>query len=240
MKIATFYREWVLLLSTLAMVTAAPGLTRKENVFAYGIWSHKKDVVVLAQVYPCFPEQQLAPPGAAQLFVSRDGGARWEKSGAPLEGREFDYVHEDEGRLWIVGEYTAEGPASETFILVPAQNNLSWTRHVIYEGNSELEGITISRTGDFIAWIRHLKLDNNGWTGPMYVHESRNRGRTWRVLGRTRRGREGPGNGFKKIETERSIWRVTRQAGGGSAIEHRANDKSWWNVVAAFPETCGR
>ena len=205
----------------------------------YGIWSHESDVVLFAQVYPCSREE-LPPPGAAQLFVSRDGGVRWEQSEPQLDGSEFEYVHEEKARLWIVGEHTAEGPASEAFILVPDEESLAWSRHVIYEGGSDLEGIAISKPGDFIAWIRHLKLGDNGWNGLLYVHESSDGGRTWRLVGRAKKAPQNPGNGFKKIERESSEWRVAVKEGGGSTIEHRVNDHSAWKRVAAFPyQACG-
>lgn len=240
MNMSTSRGNSALLVFTAAIGIAALTIGRGENILGYGIWSHKSDVVLFAQVYPCSPNE-LPPPGAAQLLISKDGGIHWGKSGPQLDGSEFEYMHEEGARVWIVGEHKAEGPASEAFILAPDEESFAWSRHVIYEGASELQGVAISETGGFVAWIRHFELGDNGWTGPLYVHESSDEGRTWRVVGRAKKTIEGPGNGFKKIEKETPVWRVTNQEGGGSAIEHRVNNHSAWKLVAAFPyRGCGR
>jgi hypothetical protein len=211
----------------------------QENVAAYGIWVRNKTIVLFAQVYPC-PPKDLTPPGAAQIFVSEDGGGHWEKRGPELDGSEFRYVRAIGDRLWVAGERTAEGPAIEPFIFVPSEKGLEWTQHVIYKDAADLEGIAAQSDGGLTAWIRHLKLHDSGWTGPLYLHESSDGGLTWRVAGRAKRAPRAPGPGFKKIEKQNETWRVRDQDGGGSAIEHRADEHSGWKSVYSFPgNACG-
>jgi hypothetical protein len=232
--------QWSLIAFVAVMGTTALAVSERENVFGYGIWSHQNAVVVFAQVQPC-PPRELPPPGAAQLFISKDGGARWERSGTPLDGSEFEYVRHAESRLWIVGEHTAEGPASDSFVLVPDTKSLSWTRHVIYGGAGELHGIALSENGDFVAWIRHLKLHDNGWEGPLFIHKSSDDGQTWRVVGQTRKAPKGPGNGFERITRETLRWRVINKDDGGSVVEQRSEKDSVWRPVLGFPhQVCGQ
>lgn len=239
-QLRIFRVRQTLLTLTFAITASAFGTTSQENVSGYGVWAHGDIIVLFAQAYPC-PPGELPPPGAAQLFVSTDGGKGWEKRGPRLAGSEFQYIHEAGTRLWIVGEHTAEGPASEPFILVPDEKSLAWSLHVIYEGASELEGIAVTNSGDFIAWIRHLKLKDNGWTGPLFVHKSSDGGQTWHVVGRATKGPRTLGTAFKKIEEETATWRVTNQDSRGSAVEYRPDENSPWKLVMAFQQDeCGQ
>lgn len=238
MSLRAFFVGGFLLALISAAAVAITG-SDHENVSPYGIWAMGDSVVVFAQVYPC-PPDELPPPGAAQLFVSRDGGAHWEKSGPRIEGSEFEYVREAGTRLWIVGEHTAEGPASEPFILVPEERNDSWKLHVMYEGASELKGVAIQKNGEFTARIRHLRLRDNGWAGPLYVHKSSDGGRTWSVVGQEKKEPLGPGELFKKIGQETATWRVVDRGDGHSAIEHRDNEHSVWKPIEGFNRNgCG-
>jgi hypothetical protein len=211
----------------------------QENVAAYGIWVGNQTLVTFAQVYPC-PPNDLTPPGAAQIFVSDDGGAHWEKRGPELDGSEFQYFRAIGDRLWVVGEHTAEGPAIEPFIFVPNEKGFDWTQHVIYKDAAELEGIAAQSDGGFTAWIRHLKLHDNGWTGPLYLHQSSDGGLTWHVVSRAKKVPSAPRAGFKKIEKQAENWRVREQESGVSTIEHRADVHSEWKSVYRFPgNACG-
>ena len=211
----------------------------RQNAAPYGIWTRGETVVLFAHVYPC-PPDELPPPGAAQLFVSEDGGKSWGKRGPQLDGSVFEYIYEAKGRVWIVGEHTAEGPASEPFILVPDESGLGWSVHVIYEDAAELESIVVQNNGDFGAWIRHLKLHDNGWTGPLYLHKSSDGGRTWRLVGRTNNAPANQAAGFKKIETQTATWRVADQGNGVSVVERRTDEHSAWKTVYRFPpNVCG-
>jgi hypothetical protein len=229
----------LLALTVALLLTPTRTGSGQENVVAYGICVRDKIIVVFAQVYPC-PPNELPPPGAAQILISDGGGGHWEKRGPQLDGSEFQYVRAIGNRLWVVGEHTAEGPASEPFVLVPSEKGLEWNQRVIYKDAAELEGIAAQSDGRFTAWIRHLKLHDNGWTGPLYLHKSSDGGLTWRVVGRTRKAPRAPGPGFKKIEKQTETWRVRDQDGGDSAIEHRADENSAWKSVYSFPgNACG-
>ncbi len=165
---------------------------------------------------------------------------RSSKRGPQLDGSVFEYIYEAKGRVWIVGEHTAEGPASEPFILVPDESGLGWSVHVIYEDAAELESIVVQNNGDFGAWIRHLKLHDNGWTGPLYLHKSSDGGRTWRLVGRTNNAPANQAAGFKKIETQTATWRVADQGNGVSVVERRTDEHSAWKTVYRFPpNVCG-
>ena len=204
-----------------------------ETLTPYGIWTSGEVIVLFAEVSSC-PPNELPPPGAAQVLVSKDGGKHWEKSGQQFEGSILEYTHETGANLWIVGEHTAEGPASSPFILIPTGTGLDWKQKIIYEGNAELEGIAKRDNGDFVAWIRHLDLHGEGWTGPLYLHRSSDGGHTWHVVGRTKKTPDGPGAGFKKIEKQNSNWRVTDAGDDGSAVEFRADEHSSWREVYRF------
>jgi len=83
--------------------------------------------------------------------------------------------------------------------------------------------------------IRHLKLGEDGWTGPLFVDKSSDRRRTWRLAGRTVKTAASQAAGFKKISAETAMWRVRERANGGTVVERRAGENSGWKAVHTFP-----
>jgi hypothetical protein len=171
----------------------------QEDVAPYGIWAQNQTLIVFAHVYPR-PPNGLTPPGVAQIFVSDDGGRRWNKRGPDLDGSEFQFIRAVGDRLCVVGEHTVEGPVIEPFIFVPSEKGLKWTMHVIYEGAADSEGIAATRDGGFSAWIRHLNLHRDGWTGPLYAHKRGDGGLTWRAV---RLVKKSPGGPRTRIQSDR-------------------------------------
>jgi hypothetical protein len=152
--------------------------------------------------------------------------------GPQLDGSVFERTYEFEKKLWIVGEHTAEGPASDPFILVPEDNPSRWSLHFIYLGASELTTVTRRAHGDFVALVRHLELHDDGWTGPVYVHRSFDGGRTWKKVGRAKEGLQPGGQPFKEIQNENGNWRILDPGNEESEIQRRVKALAQWKTVS--------
>jgi hypothetical protein len=221
-------------LAPLVAFAASIGLvaTGQENVTPEGIFALNDSVVLFTKVLSCNNQSDLP---AAQIFVSADGGATWAKRGPGLEGSEFEYAYERDGKLWIAGEHTAEGPSSDQFILVPGETSSEWIIHTIYEGPSELKGIAFHENGELVAWIRHINVHKEDWPGATYIHKSYDGGRTWKTLGRLKTRSNQPGQWFLKIGMQASTWQIVDQGQSGVLIQHQRKEKANWETVSRFP-----
>ncbi len=206
----------------------------QEDVLPDGIFVLNDAVVLFTTVHKvlsCSAQSQIP---AVQIFISTDRGKTWTKRGPELEGSQFQYVYENEGRLWVAGEHTAEGPGSDPFVLVPQSAGLGWDLHYVYEGAAELESIAMVDAQHIVAWVRHLKLTGEGWVGPEYVHTSEDGGRTRRTLGRHRKRSDQPGQRFREIEKRSATWRVVDQREIGIIVQQQ-RERATWETVSQFP-----
>ena len=118
-----------------------------------------------------------------QPLVSTDGGKTWGVTGPRLDSSDFEYFLDNGSELFIAGEDIAEGPAHNPFLLVYRATDNAWQQSEIYDQASELLGIAHeAKTGRFLAWVRHLDMKNDDWSGPIYLHQSQDRGKTWSVV----------------------------------------------------------
>lgn len=225
------WRDWRALVVAAFLASAAQTLQAQEYLEADAILVQDK-VIVLFTRARC---ANSPPPGTAQLLVSTDGGHSWKKSGPALDGYEFTSILQKDGKVWIVGEHTAEGPATDPFVFVPTDSPSRWKMRTIYRGNAELRRLSTGEHGEFLAWIRHLDLSQDGWAGPTYVHQSLDEGKTWRILaraGKTQVKAEGPGFvdlGMLKNPT----WRVRNDSVGRMfRVQHREGPPAPWQTVS--------
>jgi hypothetical protein len=196
---------------------------------ADGIWARGDLVILFARLRNCG-----APYRPVQPLVSKDGGKTWDVTGPRLESSDLKYFLDTRSELFIAGEDIAEGPASSPFLLVYRATDNDWQQSEIYDQASELLGIALeAKTGKFLAWVRHLELKNGDWSGPIFLHRSLDRGKTWSVVRKVRRvPRTEPGLRFCWEHLDQSgSWRLTRT---GSRAERR-EDHGKWHLVTILP-----
>src|SRR5262249_24373164 len=230
----TALRYWQVLVLGTVLISSPRALQGQDYIEADAILPQDKAIILFTRArcanYPT--------PGTAQLMVSTDGGRSWKKSGPALDGYEFTSVYQRDGKVWILGEHTAEGPAIDPFLFLPTDSPSRWNMKTIYWGSEELQRVASGEQGEFLAWIRHLELTYDGWAGPTYVHQSLDDGRTWKVLGRASKTKvkaKAPGSvdlGILKNPT----WRVLNHSlGHGFRVQHRESPAFPWRTVAHFP-----
>ena len=196
---------------------------------ANGIWARGDLVVLFARLDKCD-----APYRPIQPLVSKDGGKTWGVTGPRLESSDLEYFLDTGSELFIAGEDIAEGPAHNPFLLVYRATDNAWQQSEIYDQASELLGIAHeAKTGRFLAWVRHLDLKNDDWSGPIYLHQSQDRGKTWSVVrkvGHVPRMATGL-RFFRKHLDQSGSWRLTKT---GSRAERRQDDGKW-HLVTILP-----
>ena len=215
------------------IVFTALGVQGQENYSADGIRVYGNTVVIFARLHLC------NGPTAVRLLASTDNGKTWAKPGALLEGSEFTSSLVSDGRLWIAGLHTAEGPGIDPFLLIPAHNPLQWKLGRIYEGPSELIAVAMGVNGELSAWVSHIDMSTEDWTGPVYLHASSDGGKTWNVIQQQQKVLSSSQREFQEIQKQDRGWRVVDLEDGGFGIQHQGAELSEWDTVARFPmERC--
>src|SRR5262249_52445638 len=111
-------RNWQVLGFATFLVSAAPPLQAQENIEADANLVQNKAILLFTRA-GCV---DWPPPGIAQLLVSTDSGRSWNKSGPALAGYEFTSVYQRDGKVWILGQHTAEGPSTDPFLFLPTDS----------------------------------------------------------------------------------------------------------------------
>jgi hypothetical protein len=170
----------------------------------------------------------------AVLFVSTDAGRTWKRRGPWLEGYKFTFLYEKDGRVWITGEHTAEGPNMDPFIFVPTETGDNWQLHRIYEGPATIERIARGSNDELIAWIMEI-APSLLTEGPVYIHHSLDGGKTWKKLGLARGRKVAVGAEFRQITTHMmALCRVINLPQGGFVVQHRDSESLPWETVSRF------
>jgi hypothetical protein len=204
------------------------------NIEASGVWAQDNTILLFTQITQQPPCTFYVPPGMAMLLVSTDAGRTWKRRGPWLEGYRFTFLDQRDGRVWVTGEHTAEGPSVDPFILVPTVTGDNWQFHRIYEGPATIERIAWGNNGELIAWIREI-VTSLLTEGPVYIHHSLDGGKTWKQLGLARRHKVAVGAEFRPITTHMTtLCRVINLTRGGFIVQRRESESSPWKTVSRF------
>jgi hypothetical protein len=179
---------------------------------------------LFAEVRPCAGEAQLP---VAQMLMSADGGASWQKRGPALSGSEFLFARTSGGSIWAAGEHTAEGGAVDPFLVTP-----DGAVHVIAEGPGELVDVAAGTGDELTAHVRRTGPHGEKQPGGSRVYVSHDGGRTWSPAGaRDRAGAQK----FARVTARSGNWRLLDRADGGFDIQKRGG--ATWSTVKPFPWT---
>src|SRR5262249_13580099 len=222
------------LLLTVVLVSVAIGICHAQAgaIDVRGVWAQGNTILVFANVEPC--NDSYPPPGVAVLMVSTDAGHTWKEGGISLAGYEFEFLYEKDGKVWIAGEHTREGPRTDPFVFVPVAGN-KWEFHRIDNSNETIDGMAWGSNGELTAWITEIRLEDLE-RGRTYVHQSLDGGRSWKELGLARKHDVAVQNKFIKISRHmQPLWRVVEmKTGSGSLLQHRDSETSPWKTVSRF------
>jgi hypothetical protein len=203
------------------------------NIEATGVWAQDNTIVLLTRITQQPPCRFFVPPGMAMLMVSTGAGRTWKRRGPWLEGHIFTFLSEKDGRVWITGEHTAEGPSMDPFIFVPAPAGDNWQLHQIYDGPATIERMAWASNGELVAWIEHFDIGTLERAGT-YIHRSLDGGKTWKELGRARGRKVAVGAEFREVTTHMTLCRVVNLTRGGIIVQRRDSASSPWKTVSRF------
>jgi hypothetical protein len=183
-----------------------------------------------------FQECKNQPYQPLQPLISRDGGKTWTEKGPWLpDGQELGYILDTGTDLWIAGQHYAEGPTSEPFIVLYRAHGDEWPQvdMDVHSPGSELLGLALEKkNGTLLAWVEHINWPSR-MSGPVYLHQSVDGGRTWQTIKKVRRiPRSSPGlRFFKPLPMQRGSWRLSGAGHFPSVVEHQERDGKWYKVV---------
>lgn len=190
------------------------------------IWTNGNTILFFAPFRQCNDEAAYTP---TQTLVSRDGGNSWSKAGPRLFGSSFLYIQNVGEETWIAGDSYAEGPAHDAFLLLVDPNNSEWQEFPIYNGDEEFRALAhdTRNPNRFVAWIDHVDL-NDIDAAHIFLHESLDRGRTWRVVKEVKRvPRSMPGlRFFQELPQQSGSWRISTFT-LPRTLEHLGSDGKW-------------
>jgi hypothetical protein len=217
----------IVLLATFSSPAIAVAQVHEETD-VYAVWTKETFVLVYTGVNRC-----NAPYPLPQFLVSTDSGHTWKKRRTTLEGgADFSSLSEKDGKLWMAGENTAEGPEWNPFVFVPGKSPTEWEMRTIYDGPGALRRIAWGPNGELNAWVKHLRLSDEGWAGTTYVHQSLDGGRTWKELGRAKKVQLAAVTEFTSFDSLKNpLWQIIKDR---STVQHRETKDSPWKTVFRF------
>jgi hypothetical protein len=230
----------VILLASGAAMVAGFHPAQDQNK-AIAIWEHGKTVLLFAMLTGCESDIYMHP----QALVSADEGKTWTKSGPDLYGLDLKLISDTGEEVMVGGEYYIEGPTNSPFLLV-YRDGAEWQQFSIYDGAAELEALAQDelRPNRFLAWVEHIDiLHDDDMNAPIYLHQSLDRGRTWKVVKKVKSVPESAPHlrFFLEMPLENGRWRISEQDQPRARVEHIA-ENGQWQVVAKLPlpiqETC--
>ena len=200
---------------------------------ARGLWQQDGRILLFTdQDYPCAFENPSYDP--VQMFVSTDGGHTWKKGGPGLVGYEYMFLSAKDGKVWIVGEHTAEGPDMDPFVFVPAETGDHWQMRTILQDNAAVDRVAWGSKGELFAWLRYARLSDLTY-GPPYIYQSLDGGRTWKTLGRASTHKVEVSAEFREISRQMDpLWRVVNLT-RGAKVQHRESEAAPWKTVWRSP-----
>lgn len=209
--------------------TALPGPARAEpleSIRARGLVAGET-LFLVGEVHRCGGEQTLPE---AQIFVSTDGGKSWQKRGPALAGSEILFARAADHTLWAAGEHTAEGPATDPFVLVPAQAATpDWTARPITEGTAQLISVGVAGE-DVTARVRTTGPHGEKTASGAQDYVSHDGGLSW---SRHKAGGAGPSHTLPRVSLRSGAWRLVDRKDGGFDLQKRA--EAGWTTVTPFP-----
>jgi hypothetical protein len=224
-----------LLFAMVVASIASPMCRAQVDIEASGVWAQGNTIVLLTQITQMQPPCKFfVPPGMPMLLVSNDAGRTWKRRGPWLEGYIFTFLGEKDGKVWIAGEHTAEGPSVDPFVFVPAEAGDHWQFHQIYEGPATIDRMGWGSNSELIAWIGHIEISTLE-VEDVYFHHSRDGGKTWKELGLARRRKVAVGAEFRKLTKHMTpLCRAVNLTRGGFIVQRRDSDSSPWKTVSRF------
>jgi hypothetical protein len=131
--------------------------------------------------------------------------------------------------LLFFGTFGEGGPDLDPFVLFPVRGG-RWRRVTIHRGDSKLEGVY--RRGDALnVRIQQIDVHSDEWTGRTVTYQSRDGGRSWKLLKRE----EQLGEPLTAISKSSQDWQIRLGEEGGYVVEKKADEG--YRAVSHFPVT---
>ena len=215
----------VLVIAILLGLRASGGaLEKRESTYVVGIHGvSPSEAYLTVRLSSC--DSNLPNRGA--MLRTTDGGVTWQRVWSSSGPSSIHAVTWSGKELLFFGTVGEEGPDLDPFVLLPGRGS-RWRLVTIHRGDSKLEGVY--RQGDRLnVRIQKIEVHSDDWTGPSVTYQSRDGGRSWKVL---KRG-EPLGDPAIAISHSSQDWQIRLDQDGGYIVEKKGD--AGYRAVSHFP-----
>jgi hypothetical protein len=246
----------LLWLATIAAAGARPAPV--ESIRARGLLAFDT-LYLFGEVHRCGADDRALPE--AQIFISTDGGKSWHKRGPAIPGSQILFAGPQDRTIWAAGEHTAEGPATDPFVLAPRkaaeEARPDWAPRTVAEGPGELievampnmaKMVPVARgkevtspeaarpdTKEVIARVRPTGPHGERRPGPDREYVSHDAGGTWSLALPGELGQKAGWFDLPPISMHSGPWRLVDRPDGGFDVQ--MHSAAGFSTVSSFPWT---
>lgn len=192
-----------------------------------------REALLFSRTIRCGHEDE---PGAA-ILATTDAGRHWTQEWSSKAPVLFEFGYQKNGRAYLVGTESNEGPAYDPLLLVRLADG-KWERASrMLTGPAKVERVTFAK-GQVVAVITAVDQRTEDWTGPKVVVKGDGSKRWQRLKDANVEGQDfaaigNSSNGWNIVGDDSGGYVVRLEAGGDRAVKQFA-----WSMCP--PETGSR